>query len=37
LKYNLDVKEDRVEVLKLVWIFNGARRQLDKMKTRILQ
>jgi len=30
LKYNLDVKEDRVEVLKLVWVFNGARRQLDK-------
>lgn len=30
LRYDLDVKEDRVEVLKLVWVFNGARRQLDK-------
>ena len=30
LKYNLDAKENRVEVLKLVWVFNGARRQLDR-------
>jgi len=30
LKYNLDAKENKVEVLKLVWVFNGARRQLDR-------